>query len=194
MNKVAVIFADGCEEVEGLSVIDVLRRLGAQADMIGLTSTTVNGAHNIKLTCDKTVADSLLDYDVVALPGGTTGAENLRDNKKLADLMIKRHNANQWDAAMCAAPIALARYGVIAGVDYTCYPGFEKQTEKDAPSGHFKENITVTDDEHKVITSRGPATAWAFAYAIAEALGIDTKNLKAGMLYNYLADNIQDSL
>ena len=194
MKKVAVIFADGCEEVEGLSVIDVLRRLGIQADMVGLTSTRVNGAHNIKLTCDKTVDDSLLDYDVVALPGGTTGAENLRDNKKLADLMIKRHNAGKWDAAMCAAPIALARYGVIADADYTCYPGFEEQTKKDAPSGHFKETITVTDNVHKVITSRGPATAWAFAYAIAEALGIDTKNLKVGMLYNYLADNIQDSL
>ena len=194
MNKVAVVFADGCEEVEGLSIIDVLRRLGVQADMVGLSNVTVNGAHKIKLTCDKTVDDSLLDYDLVALPGGTTGAENLRDNKKLADLMIKRHNAGKWDAAMCAAPIALARYGVIADADYTCYPGFEEQTKKDAPSGHFKQDITVTDAEHKVITSRGPATAWAFAYAIAEALGIDTKDLKAGMLYNYLADNIQDSL
>ena len=194
MNKVAVVFADGCEEVEGLSIIDVLRRLGVQADMVGLSSVMVNGAHKIKLTCDKIVDDSLFDYDLVALPGGTIGAENLRDNKKLADLMIKRHNAGKWDAAMCAAPIALARYGVIADADYTCYPGFEEQTKKDAPSGHFKETITVTDNVHKVITSRGPATAWAFAYAIAEALGIDTKNLKVGMLYNYLADNIQDSL
>ena len=194
MKKVAVVFADGCEEVEGLSIIDVLRRLGVQADMIGLNSTAVNGAHNIKLTCDKTVDESLLDYDIVAFPGGATGAENLRDNEKLADLMVKRHEEGKWDAAMCAAPIALARYGVIADADYTCYPGFDKQTKKDAPSGHFKENITVTDDQHKIITSRGPATAWAFAYAIAEALGINTKDLKAGMLYDYLAENFQDSL
>ncbi len=82
MTKAAVVFADGCEEVEGLSIIDVLRRLGVKADMIGLTSKTINGDHNIKLTCDKIVDNSLLDYDLVAFPGGKTGAENLRDNKK----------------------------------------------------------------------------------------------------------------
>lgn len=194
MKKVAVVFADGCEEVEGLSVVDVLRRLGVETDMVGLTSTTVNGDHKIKLTCDKVVDDSLLDYDLVAFPGGKTGAENLRDNARLQDLMVKRHEKGKWDAAMCAAPIALARYGVLNNTDYTCYPGFDEQTKKDAPTGHFKETITVTDNKQKVLTSRGPATAWAFAYAIAESLGIDTKAIKEGMLYDYLADNIQESL
>lgn len=194
MKKVAVVFADGCEEVEGLSVVDVLRRLGVETDMVGLTSTTVNGDHKIKLTCDKVVDDSLLAYDLVAFPGGKTGAENLRDNARLQDLMVKRHEEGKWDAAMCAAPIALARYGVLNNTDYTCYPGFDEQTKKDAPTGHFKETITVTDNKQKVLTSRGPATAWAFAYAIAESLGIDTKAIKEGMLYDYLADNIQESL
>lgn len=194
MTKAAVVFADGCEEVEGLSIIDVLRRLGVKADMIGLTSKTINGDHNIKLTCDKIVDNSLLDYDLVAFPGGKTGAENLRDNKELQDLMVKRHKENKWDAAMCAAPIALARYGLLADTNYTCYPGFDEQIKKDAPTGHFKETITVTDKNKKILTSRGPATAWAFAYAIAEVLGIDTKALKKGMLYDYLANNIQDSL
>lgn len=194
MKKTAVVFADGCEEVEGLSVVDVLRRLGIKTDMVGLNSVHVNGDHQIKLTCDKIVDDSLLDYDLVAFPGGKTGAENLRDHEQLKALMDKRHNEGKWDAAMCAAPIALARYGVLADADYTCYPGFDQQTKKDAPTGHFKETITVTDQEHKIITSRGPATAWAYAYAIAEALGVETKELKAGMLYNYLADQIQDSL
>ncbi|TSO25859.1 DJ-1 family glyoxalase III [Lactobacillus sp. LL6] len=194
MTKVAVVFADGCEEVEGLSVVDVLRRLNIETDMVGLTNKDVMGDHKIKLTCDKVVDNSLLDYDLVAFPGGKTGAINLRDNEKLRDLMVKRHQEGKWDAAMCAAPIALARYGVLADADYTCYPGFEKETEKDAPTGHFKERITVTDKKHKIITSRGPATAWAYAYAIAEALGVDTSNLKKGMLYDYLAENIQDSL
>lgn len=190
MKKVAVVFADGCEEVEGLSVVDVLRRLGVQTDMIGLTSKQVNGDHHILLTCDQIVDDRLLDYDVVAFPGGKTVAENLRASEKLRYLMVKRHENDMWDAAMCAAPIALAKYGVLDNADYTCYPGFDKQTKKDAPTGHFKETITVTDTEHKVITSRGPATAWAYAYAIAEALGIDTQEIKEGMLYNYLAANI----
>ena len=112
MCKVAVVFADGCEEVEGLSTVDVLRRLGVQTDMFGLNKKDINGDHQIKLTCDKVVDDSLLDYDLVAFPGGKTGAENLRDSSKLAELMNKRHNEGKWDAAMCAAPIALARYGV----------------------------------------------------------------------------------
>lgn len=194
MPKVAVVFADGCEEVEGLSVVDVLRRLNIKTDMVGLTSTNVLGDHKIKITCDKVVDESLLDYDLVAFPGGKTGATNLRDNKKLRDLMVKRHQEGKWDAAMCAAPIALARYGVLDDANYTCFPGFDEDTKKDAPSGHFSEKITVTDNDHKVITSRGPATAWAYAYAIADALGVDTSELKKGMLYDYLADNIKDSL
>lgn len=194
MTKVAVVFADGCEEVEGLSVVDVLRRLNVETDMVGLTSKDVMGDHKIKLTCDKVVDNSLLDYDLVAFPGGKTGAINLRDNKKLRDLMVKRHQEGKWDAAMCAAPIALGRYGVLDDANYTCYPGFEAEIQKDSPTSHFKETITVTDTKHKVITSRGPATAWAYAYAIAEALGVDTSELKKGMLYDYLAQNIQDSL
>ncbi|RMC23984.1 MULTISPECIES: DJ-1 family glyoxalase III [unclassified Lactobacillus] len=194
MKKVAVVFANGCEEVEGLSVVDVLRRLSIPTDMVGLTSPKITGDHQIQLICDKVVDDSLLNYDLVAFPGGKIGAENLRDNKNLRDLMVKRHEEGKWNAAMCAAPIALARYGLLDNADYTCYPGFDKQTKQDAPTGKFKETITITDTKHKLITSRGPATAWAYAYAIAEALGVETKELKQGMLYNYLADNIQTSL
>lgn len=194
MVKVAVIFADGCEEVEGLSIVDVLRRLNVECDLVGLTQKQVDGNNHIQLTCDKTVDDSLLDYDLVAFPGGMTGSANLRDNAQLKDLMLKRHQAGKWDAAMCAAPRALARYGVLADANFTCYPGIEKECLADQANAHFSEKITVTDAAHKVITSRGPATAWAFAFAIAEALGIDTAALKKGMLYDYLAHNIQDSL
>lgn len=194
MTKVAVVFADGCEEVEGLSVVDVLRRLNIECDMVGLDKKEIHGDHNILITCDKVVDDSLLDYDLVAFPGGKTGAENLRDNKQLADLTIKRHKEGKWDAAMCAAPIALSRYGILKDTNYTCYPGFEDVIKDECPTGKFSSKITVTDTKQKVITSRAPATAWAYAYAIAEALGYDTSELKKGMLYDYLAENIQDSL
>lgn len=194
MKQVAVIFANGCEEVEGLSVVDVLRRLSIPTVMVGLTSKQITGDHQIQLICDQVVDDNLINYDLVAFPGGKIGAENLRDNKKLRKLMVKRYEEGKWNAAMCAAPIAFARYGILDNADYTCYPGFDKQTKQDAPTGKFKETITVTDNKHKIITSRGPATAWAYAYAIAEALGVETKQLKQGMLYNYLADNIQASL
>src|SRR5690625_719228 len=110
MTKVAVVFADACAEVEGLSGVDVLRRLRIECDIVSLISKKVGRDHHIEITCDKVVDDSLLDYDLVAFPGGMTGSANLRDNEKLRDLMIKRHEAGKCYDAMCSAPRALARY------------------------------------------------------------------------------------
>lgn len=190
MATVAVVFAPGCEEVEGLTVVDVLRRMGIDTKMVGLEGMKVPGAHGIELTCDEVLGDQLLDYDVVAFPGGRGGAEKLRDNDQLMKIMQKRQKAGKWDAAMCAAPIALARYGVLNGHDYTCFPGFDQQISKEVPTARFHEDITVVDVAGKVITSRGPATALAYAYQIAEILGYDTKQIKHEMLYDYLAKEI----
>lgn len=192
MTKIAVVFADGCEEVEGLSQIDVFRRLGLQADMVGLGKKNILGSHQIKLTCDKIVDKSLLDYDLVSFPGGLPGATNLRDSAQLQQLMVERHRKGKWNAAMCAAPIALARYGLLADTDFTCYPGMEKQVQTDCPTARFHRNLVVTDKAQKIITSRGPATAWAFAYAIAQSQGVATKELEAGMLYTMLKEEIND--
>lgn len=190
MAKVAVVFAPGCEEIEGLTVVDVLRRLGVEAKMVGLESKDVMGAHDIKLSCDEVVGDQLLDYDLVAFPGGMGGSERLRDSEQLKQLMVQRNKEGKWDAAMCAAPIALARYGLLDGHDYTCYPGMEEQIQKEVPSARFHEDITVVDDNAKILTSRGPATALAYAFRIAEVLGVDIKQIKHDMLYDYLAQNI----
>ena len=153
MTKVAVVFADGCEEVEGLSVVDVLRRLDIDCDMVGLDKKEINGDHRILLTCDKVVDDSLLEYDLVAFPGGRTGALNLRNNEKLAKLMIQRNKEGKWNAAMCAAPIALGHYGLLEGANYTCYPGFEK----DLIGAEYVPDRVVKDGN--IITSRGMGTA-----------------------------------
>lgn len=188
MAKVAVVFAPGCEEVEGLSIVDVLRRMGIDTTMVGLEDLHVPGAHGIELTCDQTLDERLLDFDVVAFPGGRGGAQKLRDNEQLATLMKERNQQGKWDAAMCAAPIALAKYGLLDNRNYTCFPGIEKEVNELAHNAHFKEDITVVDEDGKVITSRGPATALAFAYQIAEVLGYDTKQIKHEMLYDYLMD------
>lgn len=186
MPKVAVVFAPGCEEVEGLTIVDVLRRMKIDTTMVGLEGLTVPGAHGISLTCDEVLGPNLVDYDVVAFPGGRGGAEKLRDNEVLAKLMQKRNAENKWNAAMCAAPIALAQYGLLDNHDYTCFPGIEEEIAKIAPDAHFKDAITVVDDAGKIITSRGPATALAFAYQIAEVLGYQTDQIKHEMLYDYL--------
>lgn len=188
MTKVAVVFAPGCEEVEGLSIVDVLRRMGIETTMVGLEGIKVPGAHGIELTCDHVLDDHLLDYDLVAFPGGRGGAEKLRDNERLADLMRQRNQHGKWNAAMCAAPIALAKYGLLDGRDYTCFPGINEEVDRLAKNARFKETITVVDEAGKVVTSRGPATALAFAYQIAEVLGYDTKQIKHEMLYDYLME------
>lgn len=188
MTKVAVMFANGCEEVEGLSVVDVMRRLNIECDMVGLDDIKVIGAHRINLKCDKLLDDSLLDYDLVALPGGMGGSQRLRDSEKLKDLMVKRHEAGKWNAAMCAAPMALARFGLLKDAKFTMYPGMHEDLKDETPGAQFSEGIVVVDQDKKIITSRGPATAWAFAFKIAETLGVDTKDLKKGMLWDYLID------
>lgn len=189
--KVAVIIANGCEEVEALTPIDVFRRMGQQADMIGLGSKDIMGAHQIALHCDGVVDDALKDYDCVIFPGGMGGAHALRDSDQLMKIMQDRQAAGKWNAAMCAAPIAFARYGLLDGHDYTCFPGIDEETKKVAPTGRFKEDITVVDQTGHIITSRGPATALAYAFTIAETLGLDTKEIKHQMLYDFLADHIK---
>lgn len=188
-KKAAVILAPGCEEIEALSVVDVLRRLNVKCDMVGLFETKVDGDHVILLTCDKTVDESLLDYDLVAFPGGLKGAQNLRDSSKLEKLMVKRQKDGKWNAAMCAAPMAFARYGLLDGAKYTMYPGMNDDISSEVDNGSFKEDVVVIDEEKHLVTSRGPATALAYAYAIAEVLGIDTKAIKHGMLYDFLLEN-----
>lgn len=182
----AVMIAPGCEEVEALSSVDVLRRAGIKCDMVGLFDKVVNGDHNIVLTCDKVMDESLLDYDIVIFPGGLPGSEALRDNETLRQFMVERKKAGKWNAAMCAAPIAFARYGLLDDSQYTLYPGMEAGIADEVKNGNFDEALVVVDEENHLITSRGPATAWAYAYEIAKVLGADVDKLKDGMLYNML--------
>lgn len=192
MTKTAVvIIADGCEEVEALSPVDVLRRLGGKIDMVGLNKLQVTSAHGVTLTCDKVVDDSLLDYDMVIFPGGTTGAKNLRDDEKLQELMKKRAEQKKWNAAMCAGPTAFAHYGLLDNNRYTVFPGLEEQVNAEAKNTTHTNNIVEIDQDAHLLTSRGPSTAFAYSYAIAETLGFDTTELKEAMQYNYLIDNIQ---
>lgn len=187
----AVMIADGCEEVEALSPVDVLRRIGATVDMVGLGKSQITSAHGVTLTCDKVLDDSLLDYDIVIFPGGTTGAKNLRDNDQLMGLMQKRAQQKKWNAAMCAAPTAFSRYGLLDGHNYTVFPGLEGQIQEEAKNATHTDNIVEIDRDANLVTSRGPATAFAYSYAIAESLGYDTTDVREAMQYNYLVDNIK---
>ncbi|KIR01472.1 ThiJ/PfpI family protein [Lachnospiraceae bacterium TWA4] len=182
MIKTAILLADGFEEIEALTVVDVLRRAGIICDMTSIVEDKeVRGAHDIKVVADKNL-DAIDDsYQMVILPGGMPGATNLRDNEKVIELVQKfDRDENKFVAAICAAPIVLAKAGISTGRYVTSYPGFEEEF-KDA---HYEEDLVVVDGH--LITARGPATALAFAYAIVNSLGVDSQGLKDSMLYEML--------
>lgn len=166
----AVLLADGFEETEAVTVIDVLRRARIVVDTLGVRATRVTGAHRIVLEADATLANhATTRYQAVVLPGGMPGAATLRDDAGVQTFVKAHAAAGAWVTAICAAPIALAKAGVLDGKRATCFPGFEGQLAHAA----FEEADVVRDG--KVITSRGVGTALAFSLALVEALrDVDT--------------------
>lgn len=180
MKSVAVLIANGFEEIEALTVVDVMRRANIKCDMISIESgLNVNGAHNIEVKCNNSIDSNINDYSCIVLPGGMPGATNLRDDKRVIDA-IKYFNENKKIvAAICAAPIVLAKADIISEKNITSYPGFEEELE----GSKYKEDRVVVCEN--IITSRGPATAMEFAYKILEVLGEESyKEISKGMLFN----------
>jgi len=186
MKKVAVLLADGFEEIEALTCVDVLRRANIQCDMLGLSSLMVSGSHHITVQADRLLEANMDEYDMLVLPGGMPGAVNLRDNETLISL-IKRFNTNpdKFIAAICAAPIVLEKAGIIENRSITSYPS-ASYTELFSKAD-YQSKIVVVDDH--LITSRGPATSLAFAFKLVELLNGDSSKLKDSMLYQMLIDS-----
>lgn len=178
--KAVVLFKDGFEELEALSVVDVLRRANVTCEMIGMDSLTVTSSHQITVTMDKLFDSSVYEADVVVLPGGMPGASSLRDDERVIDVLQQFHQQRKWIAAICAGPISLEKAGIVSGKKFTCYPGFDQQI----PSGLYQDTLTYVDGN--IITGRGPAAALEFAYTILAKLGVDPKDIAEGMQYHYL--------
>lgn len=175
-----VFFAEGFEEIEAVTTVDVLRRAGLEIVMVSITGNReVRGAHQIPV-----ITDELFEYvdhqgaDILILPGGMPGTKNLAANHKLGDLLKKYHADEKWVAAICAAPSVLGGLGILNGRTATCYPGFEPQLE-----GATISHAPVVQDGH-IITSRGAGTALEFALKLVEiSAGIEkAKNLREGMV------------
>lgn len=164
-KKVAVLFADGFEEIEALTVVDYLRRAELDVEMLSIKDKyEVKGAHGIMLICEKLLKDVRPDYDLVVLPGGLPGAEYLRDSEKVISFIKESYQNKKYLAAICAAPIVLEKAGLTQGKKGTSYPGFED----DLSFAEYKEDIVVQDG--RLITARGPATAIYFALKLIEIL------------------------
>lgn len=165
-KTVLVPIADGCEEIEAVTIIDCLRRAGADLTVASVGSLQVTASRSTKLLADKLIADCTNDvFDLIALPGGMPGAENLRDSKELIEMLIAQANAGRLYAAICASPaIVFQPHGLLEGKSATCYPSFaEKLTNQK------KANQTVVIDGN-CITSQGPGTAMQFAMTLIAQL------------------------
>jgi 4-methyl-5(b-hydroxyethyl)-thiazole monophosphate biosynthesis len=165
MARAAVLLAQGFEEIEAVTVIDVLRRADIKVDVLGVDAKQVKGAHAIVFDADALLSDHAADrYQAVVLPGGMPGAAKLRDDAAVQAFVRAHHAQGAWVAAICAAPIALARAGVLSGKRATCFPGFEDQL-----TGATHVTQAVVKDGN-VITSRGVGTALPFSLALVAAL------------------------
>lgn len=188
MKKILVFIADGFEEIEALSVVDVLRRAELKCDLCSIKEEYVRGTHNITVKSDYIIDNINQDeYDAIVLPGGLPGADNLLD-KRVKDMAIKFNNEGKIVAAICAAPQTLEAFGILDDRKCTSYPGFIKGRDK---VNYLEDQIVVTDKN--IITSRGPATALEFAFRILEDLGYNekAKQIKQDMLVDFYVEHIK---
>lgn len=181
MAKVLVPLAEGCEELEAVTIIDLLRRAGIEVVAAGLQPGIVRGSRGTRLVPDMTLDAALHEnYDMVAMPGGMPGAKHLREDPRILNLLKNMAGEGKYTAAICAAPTVLAEAGLLKGKKATSYPGFLDKMV--LPDTHFVTDAVVRDG--KVLTSRGPGTAMDFALALIEALsGRETRDqVEAGLV------------
>lgn len=168
MAKVLVPLAKGFEELEAITVIDLLRRAGFDVITAGLDDKPVEASRKTVIIPDTSIDQVLeTEFDLIVLPGGLPGADNLRDDPNIQALIKNQHRQGRKIGAICAAPKALAASGMLDGKTITCYPGALEQV--DSSSFTITSNAIEIDDN--IVTSQGPGTAMDFALTLIEILG-----------------------
>ncbi len=169
MHKVLVPFATGVEEIEMVAVVDILRRAEVQVCMASLDGSPVRGRSGITIQPDVGLGDVVDDaWDMVVLPGGLPNAHLLRDDAHVKAVVERLRAERKAIAAICAAPAALAAYGITANRRVTSHPGVHAEMESLQPSSVYVDDAVVEDDF--LITSRGAGTAVAFALRLVARL------------------------
>ena len=159
--KVVVLLAPGFEELEAVTIVDVLRRGGISVLLAGIVDPPVVGGHGIKITSDISI-DDVKAYDALVLPGGNPGYLNLERDQRVLSLVREAYDAGKYIGAICAAPHVLGVAGIMGGAKATCYPGI------DIPGAQRVEERVVRHGT--IITSQGPGTALDFAVDLVEVL------------------------
>jgi len=182
MNKIAIFFATGYEEIEALTVVDICRRLGLTIDMVSVTEENrVTGSHGIDVKMDKTFAQvNFEEYDMLLLPGGMPGTKNLEACEPLMEQLDAFYGKGKYIGAICAAPGIFGHRGFLKGRKACSYPTAESQLEgAQVTSG-------PVEIDGNVVTSRGMGTAIDFGLAVAGLFVGKEKaaELAKGIVYN----------
>jgi 4-methyl-5(b-hydroxyethyl)-thiazole monophosphate biosynthesis len=178
MKRVALLLAPGFEEIEAVTPIDVLRRAEVEVTIAGLQDGPITGSHGITIQPDTTLDKvSPEDVDMVVLPGGLPGADNLRNDVRVRDFIQKMDKARKYVCAICAAPMVLHAAGVIRDRAITSHPGVREVLAEHK----YKEDRVVVAGS--MVTSRGPGTALEFSLELVKLLkSPDTADAVAAMM------------
>ncbi len=183
MKKVYAFLAQGYEEVEALTAIDLLRRAGIETVIVSVTdSLEVVSSHNVCIKADIMFDDIVEEADMLMLPGGMPGTTNLAAHQGLAKLIMEYYEKGKYLSAICAAPIVYGGLGLLDGRKATCYPGNETGLEK---AEYLLDNVVV---DGQFITSRGLGTAIDFGLKLVEIL-VDkgtANNLSKQIIYTII--------
>lgn len=186
MKKVLVFLADGFEEIEALTLVDYLMRADISVDTVSIKNDFyVNSAHEIIVKSDKLIDEiSLDDYCALYIPGGTKGAENLRDDVKVIDIVKKFYKENKIICAICAGPIVLDRAGILSDKACVSHPSIEGEL---LDIGEYKKDELVVEDGN-VLTSRGAGASIYLALKLIEKIsGVNAKEkVKVGIQQNFV--------
>ena len=168
---VYLFLADGFEEIEALTPVDLFRRAGVAVKTVGVTGKSVTGSHGIKVESDVTLAEALdevksdgAELEMIVLPGGMPGAKNLDESEGVDAFIKEALSRDAYLAAICAAPMIYGKRGLLDGRDATCYPGFEKYLE----GAKYYEASVIVDGNF--ITSDGMGSALDFALQLVSLL------------------------
>lgn len=189
MKDLLVYVADGFEEIEMCTIVDIARRADLTVDIVSMTgSKELRGAHGIVVLADELYEDVSPDnYRAYFTPGGMPGAANLRDDKRVTGDLKKAYEEGREIFAICAAPIILEAAGLLEGKKGTSYPGFGD----DLNYSSYEEKVFVHDGQ--IHTSRGPATAIYFAVELVRILKGEeaATQLEEDLLLNWIAEELK---
>lgn len=166
MKTALVLIADGTEEIEAVTIVDILRRAQVQVTVAGLTAAPVTASRGVRLIPDRDIEGlRAADFDALVLPGGDGGTEAFEADERVLALVRQAAQSEMLLCAICAAPRVLERAGVLVGKEVTSYPG-----ALDPTSSSYKYGEVPVLEDGRLITSRGPGTALDFALKIVERL------------------------